>query len=181
MYVKGEGLKLGCGGDLLTSKLTTRQDSLNPTSSASSLCPMRTVLSVSLMLLATSTASAQGNLIKCNSLVVVDGDTARCDGQLLRDMGDGAPNVSGYDTPEKNGKCPKERALARKATKRMAQLLRTEGLTIIDSGAVTKGRNNKVRLLVWIKLPDGRSIGSIMIQEGLARVWTPGSKANWCG
>ena len=107
-----------------------------------------------------SAAAAQDNLITCKRLSAVDGDTARCDGQLLRDMGDGAPDVSGYDTPEIRGyKCPEEKALGMKAKRRMAELLKTEGLRIVDLGETTTGRGDSIRLLVWIKLPDGRSIG----------------------
>lgn len=144
---------------------------------------MRTTLPTFLALLAMASAvPAQDKIITCKRLSAVDGDTARCDGQLLRDMGDGAPNVSGYDTPEIRGyKCPEEKALGMKAKRRMAELLDTKGLAIIDSGETTTGRGDKIRLLVWIKLPDSRSIGGILIKEGLARRWTPGSKAQWCG
>lgn len=64
-------------------------------------------------------------LLVCASLTAVDGDTVKCDGQNLRDMGDGAPFVSGYDTPEigKNADCDAENALGEKAKRRMAELL----------------------------------------------------------
>nr|WP_221960717.1 hypothetical protein [Rhizobium laguerreae] len=39
-------------------------------------------------------------LIICASLSVVDGDTAKCDGQNMRLLGEGVPFVSGIDTPE---------------------------------------------------------------------------------
>ena len=49
-------------------------------------------------------------LIACALLTVHDGDTVRCDGELMRIIGDGAPYVSGVDTPElsPHAECPEE-------------------------------------------------------------------------
>lgn len=118
-------------------------------------------------------------LLVCASLTAVDGDTVKCDGQNLRDMGDGAPFVSGYDTPEigKNAHCDAENALGKKAKRRMAELLRTPGLTIQDSGKIDRYD----RPLVVLRLPDGRTIGSVMLAEGLAVEWRPGWDFDWCG
>jgi len=38
-------------------------------------------------------------LLTCASLTAVDGDTVRCDGQLMRLLGGGIPFVWGIDTP----------------------------------------------------------------------------------
>jgi endonuclease YncB( thermonuclease family) len=117
------------------------------------------------------------NVIRCNSLTAVDGDTIKCDGVNMRDMGDGKPFVSGYDTPEiRRPKCQQELELARTAKARMQELLETPGVQVRDSGKVDRYK----RPLVWIILPDGRSVGSLLIAEGLARGWTPESKADWC-
>ena len=43
-------------------------------------------------------------LLICATLSVVDGDTVKCDGRLLRPMGDGEPFVSGFDAPEFRGR-----------------------------------------------------------------------------
>lgn len=119
-------------------------------------------------------------LIMCAQLLAVDGDTIKCDGINMRAMGDGAPFGSGFDTPEIwSNKCPAELDLARKAKIRMQELLDTPGIQIRDSGGVDKTRTK--RPLVWVILPDGRSAGSILIGEGLAREWTPEYKADWCG
>jgi micrococcal nuclease len=83
-----------------------------------------------------------GTLLVCASLIAVDGDTIKCDGVNLRDMGDGAPFVSSYDAPEIwSRKCLAELDLARKAKDRMSELLRTPGLRIIDSGQRDDTRN----------------------------------------
>jgi hypothetical protein len=53
-------------------------------------------------------------LMTCASLIAVDGDSVKCDGVNLRDMGDGAPFISGYDAPEIwSRKCEEELELAR--------------------------------------------------------------------
>jgi micrococcal nuclease len=118
-------------------------------------------------------------LIICVTLVAIDGDTIKCDGVNMRAMGDGAPFVSGFDTPEIwTRECQAELELGRRAKIRMQELLDTPGMKVYDSGEVDKTEQR--RPLVWIVLPDGRTAGSILIEEGLARVWTPGYKADWC-
>ena len=118
-----------------------------------------------------------GTLMLCASLLAVDGDTIKCDGQNLRDMGDGAPFVSGYDTPEtRNAECQQELELGRAATARMRQLLATPGLRIYDSGE----RDRYGRPLVWAVLQNGRSLGNVLVTEGFAVEWSPGSSIDWC-
>jgi micrococcal nuclease len=114
----------------------------------------------------------------CASLTAVDGDTVKCDGQSLRDMGDGAPFLSGYDTPEigRHADCDREDALGKKAKRRMAELLKTPGLMVEDSGELDRFD----RPLVVLRLSDGRTIGSILLTEGLAVEWRPGKDFDWC-
>lgn len=118
-----------------------------------------------------------GALLICAALTVVDGDTVKCDGELLRDMGDGAPMVSGYDAPELRGaKCEAEHRLAVRARQRLQDIIATPGVTIIDSGE----RDRYRRRLVWIRLPDGTTAGSHLIAEHLAAPWFPGHVPHWC-
>ena len=120
------------------------------------------------------------SLIFCVSLTAVDGDTVRCDGELLRLLGPGQPYVSGFDTPELYGPkdCPEELEAARAARDRLSELLTTPGLMVLGSGEVdaTQAR----RRLVWVVLPDGRTAGQVLLEEGHARVWTPDYEADWC-
>lgn len=117
-------------------------------------------------------------LLVCISLTAVDGDTVKCDGVNLRPMGDGAPFVSGFDTPEvrRFADCPLENHLGILAMARMSELLQTPGLRIEKSGE----NDNYNRPLVVLRLPGGSTVGQALIDEGFARVWTPGYKANWC-
>lgn len=126
-----------------------------------------------------SVAAGQGTPLACLELYATDGDSITCDGTNMRDMGDGAPFVSGYDTPETyRSKCDEELKLGEAAKRRMDELLSIPGIQVIDSGRFHKTSSR--RPLVWVKLPSGRSVGNVMIAEGLARKWTPGYKANWC-
>ena len=139
------------------------------------------VLLVATMGLPSPAFSSQhaGTLLNCTKLTAVDGDTIKCNGVNMRDMGDGAPFVSGFDTPEiSHRKCNAELQLGRKAKARMKQLLKTKGVQIFDSGQVDATQTH--RPLVWVMLPDGRSAGSVLMREGLAREWTPDYVANWC-
>lgn len=120
-----------------------------------------------------------GTLLFCATLLAVDGDTIKCDGVNMRDMGDGRPFVSGYDTPEiHNPKCQEELELGRAAKARMAELLSTPGIEVWDSGQRDKTRTK--RPLVWVKLADGRTAGAVLVGEGLAQKWSPKTKVNWC-
>lgn len=115
-------------------------------------------------------------ILACAVLAAVDGDTVKCDGVNMRIMGDGAPYESGIDTPELRGKCQQEVELARAAKGRLEELLETSGAQVIDSGE----RDRWKRPLVWVRMPDGRTAGAILLEEGHARIWTPGYQADWC-
>lgn len=97
---------------------------------------------------------------------------------MLRDMGDGAPFVSGVDAPEvgSRAECPKEDALGLAARDRLQQLLDTEAIVIEDSGKVDRFE----RPLVWLRRPDGSSVGATLVAEGLAREWRPDATIDWC-
>ena len=116
-----------------------------------------------------------GTLIVCASLLAVDGDTIKCDGVNMRDMGDGAPFVSGYNAPEtRNAKCQQELELGRAATAALGELL--PSASVYASGEADRYG----RPLVWVRLPDGSSAGSVLVQQGLAVEWRPGQSHSWC-
>lgn len=104
-------------------------------------------------------------LLFCASLTAVDGDTVKCDGRNFRDMGDGAPFVSGYDTPEigRNAECERENSMGKNAMRRMADLLKTPGILIEDSGQIDRYD----RSLVVLRLPDGALSEMFSWQKGL--------------
>jgi endonuclease YncB( thermonuclease family) len=121
-----------------------------------------------------------GTLLVCATLVAVDGDTVRCDGQLMRLLGEGVPFVSGIDTPEigSHAKCLKERKLALIAKGRLKELLQEKGLQVMGSGAVDATQSH--RPLVNIYRANGEEIGKLLLKEGFAREWRPHHKVDWC-
>jgi len=116
-------------------------------------------------------------IISCAVLLAVDGDTVKCDGVNLRPMGDGAPYVSGFDAPDLGWRadCPAEHRRAIRALARMSEMLQTPGLVVLGSGQ----SDVYGRPLVWLALPGGRTVGSVLIEEGLAREWRPSTAATW--
>lgn len=99
---------------------------------------------------------------------VVDGDTFWFDGEKFR--------VMGYDTPEPvTGLCggAGERRLARVASARLVELFNTSRMSIERHGADRYGRT-----LVVLRA-DGRDVGDILVEEGLARYWPDGDEF-WC-
>lgn len=117
-------------------------------------------------------------IIVCAALFAVDGDTIKCDGVRMRLLGDGEPFVSGFDTPEiGKAKCPSEKRAGQKARARLAEILLTPGVRVEDSGQRESAHG---RPLVRVRLPDGRTAGSILLAEGFARVWAPRYRSAWC-
>lgn len=100
---------------------------------------------------------------------VVDGDTIWSEGVKIR--------VADIDTPEVGDpKCSSEAALGAKATKRMLQLVNAGPFQMQAwQGRDEDKYGRKLRVLVR----DGRSLGDILVSEGLARTWT-GRRQPWC-
>lgn len=117
-------------------------------------------------------------LVVCATLVVSDGDTLKCDGQLLRLLGEGTPFVSGIDAPElRKWKCEKERKLAKLARHRLKELVVGKNIRIIAKGYDdTPAR----RPLVNVYLSDGSEVGQRLLREGFAREWRANHKVDWC-
>lgn len=124
--------------------------------------------------------SAAGQGVSCASLIVIDGDTIKCDGQNMRLLGGGVPFKSGVDAPEmgRRAKCDYERDMALKAKARLKELLLAGVPRIEDSGA--RDRTQSRRPLVNIYLPDGREAGQVLMGEGLAREWRAKHRVDWC-
>jgi len=100
---------------------------------------------------------------------VVDGDTIWLNGQKIR--------IADIDTPEvSEPKCSSELALGNRATDRMLELI-NEGPFEIKGwpGRDADRYGRKLRVLVR----DGRSLGDVMVSEGLARTWS-GRRESWC-
>ena len=114
-----------------------------------------------------------GDYSLCNSIIrrscVIDGDTIRHGWTKIR--------IADIDTPEiSEPKCASEAALGHRAKERLLELLNDGPFEIVHPG----GRDEDVygrKLRVITR--DGRSLGMILVDEGLARRWT-GSRRSWC-
>lgn len=100
---------------------------------------------------------------------VVDGDTLWHEGTKIR--------IADIDTPEVGEpKCSSEATLGARATKRLLQLVNSGPFEFQAwQGRDEDKYGRKLRVLVR----DGRSLGDILVSEGLARTWS-GRREPWC-
>lgn len=100
---------------------------------------------------------------------VIDGDTFVYAGTRIR--------IADIDTPEVRGRCPYETVLAARATRRLNGLLaqRPFELHPLPNGRDEDRYGRKLRIITQ----GGRSIGDVLVAEGLARTWT-GRREPWC-
>jgi micrococcal nuclease len=99
---------------------------------------------------------------------VVDGDTFRIDGERIR--------IADIDAPETHpSRCAEEARLGNAATERLQALLNSGKLTLASADRDTDKYGRKLRIVML----EGRSVGGILVGEGLAREWT-GSRQPWC-
>jgi micrococcal nuclease len=101
---------------------------------------------------------------------VIDGDTIRYRGIKIR--------LEGIDAPETSSpQCASEAARGRRATQRLLELMNAGPFAVVRSG----GRDEDIygRKLRTIERA-GRSLGDVLIAEGLARRWD-GARRSWCG
>lgn len=100
---------------------------------------------------------------------IVDGDTLWSNGVKIR--------IADIDTPEiSQPRCAAEKALGERATVRLMELVNAGSFDILAWKNRDIDRNGrKLRVLVR----GGRSLGDILVTEGLARTWT-GRRQPWC-
>jgi len=80
------------------------------------------------------------------------------------------------DTPEIKGKCASEKALAQQARSFALQLV-GKVVTLEDVKVDKYAR----RVDAYVIMPDGRDLGRALIAAGLARPYSGGKRAGWCG
>ena len=117
-----------------------------------------------------------------NRIFVIDGDT------IALPCVQPAPGcaekirLQGIDTPETfNPSCEAERAAGLRAKERLVELIRGKDVTVSRSGRDRYGRTlGDVRA-------DGADVGAVLVNEGFALPYEPGSRAkasriaHWCG
>ena len=96
---------------------------------------------------------------------VVDGDTIWVRGEKIR--------LEGFNAPEMNGSCDRERRMAIQARDELRRALNGRAFAIERNGEDRYGRT-----LATIRV-GGRDVGAGLISKGLAHEWR-GFKENWC-
>jgi endonuclease YncB( thermonuclease family) len=119
-------------------------------------------------------ADASATFEVCGTLrrddCVVDGDTFRFRGERIR--------VADIDAPETHPpRCNHEADLGAQATERLAELL-NDGPFVLRAAADRDEDRYGRKLRTVVR--DGRSLGGVLVAEGLAREWT-GRRTPWCG
>ncbi len=101
---------------------------------------------------------------------VVDGDTIHYAGLKIRLEDIDAPETYQY-------KCESELALGKRATSRLLELINSGPFELFNRGGRDEDRyGRKLRTIER----GGRSLGEILVAEGLARRWD-GARRSWCG
>lgn len=99
---------------------------------------------------------------------VIDGDTFRYRGEKIR--------IADIDTPEIHPpRCDYEARLGNQAKQRLLALL-NQGT--IELASISRDKDRYGRKL-RIVMRDGRSLGNVMVSEGVARTWI-GRREPWC-
>lgn len=100
---------------------------------------------------------------------VVDGDTFWFNGERIR--------IADIDTPETHPpRCAAEAELGNRATRRLNELLNAGPFSLKSPLFQDKDKyGRKLRIVTR----EGTSLGSRLVEEGLARTWT-GSRRPWC-
>ncbi|VVT01080.1 thermonuclease family protein [Erythrobacter sp. EC-HK427] len=104
---------------------------------------------------------ASGVRITC----VHDGDSIVIERERIR--------IADIDTPELDGECPHERALAIEARDTLVSILNAGPYRIIRDGQDRYGRT------LAIIANDAGSVGDQMVAAGVARTWS-GRRESWC-
>jgi micrococcal nuclease len=109
-------------------------------------------------------------LLAIATYIVVDGDTIKAPyGVTYR--------LLGYDTPETRfAKCDAELELGLAAKHRLEELLARGEVRVLESGKEDRYGRSLAAVTV-----NGRDVGDILIDEGLARPYQGGKRASWCG
>ncbi|TDR31223.1 nuclease-like protein [Aquamicrobium defluvii] len=117
------------------------------------------------MLRATFSFCGEGRRVTC----IVDGDTFWLSGERIR--------IADIDTPEINPpRCEEERIKGEAAKRRLRELLNAGPFSLVAGMRAEDQYGRKLRTV----MRDGRSIGEMLVSEGLARRWD-GARRSWCG
>jgi micrococcal nuclease len=84
--------------------------------------------------------------------------------------------IAGIDTPEKRGKCQREKDMAEQARAMAEQLLADEPVTLYDIQHDKYGGRVRARVVTR----SGEDLGQMLIKSGLARPYKGEARQPWC-
>jgi micrococcal nuclease len=125
-----------------------------------------------------ATAETISGPVAADVIRVIDGDTLAVRARIWigLDLVVSA-RIRGIDTPELNGKCDREKALAAAA--------RTHLVAVVATGKLRMRQieNDKYagRVVADIVTDDGADLREAMLESGLARPYDGGGRDPWCG
>jgi micrococcal nuclease len=122
---------------------------------------------------ASSGPNGNGSFVLCagtpQANCVIDGDTIRYGGEKIR--------LEDIDAPEVfSPRCASEAARGERATRRLLELMNAGPFRLVANGRDEDRYGRKLRTIER----DGRSLGDVLVAEGLARPWD-GARRSWCG
>ena len=109
-----------------------------------------------------------------SSHCVVDGDTFR--------IGDRRIRIEGIDAPERQGRCPAETELARRATTDLQEWLNRGRFAMLAQDDVPRDVYGRELQAPWREDADGarHDLGEHMIAIGSADIYRRGDRTDWC-
>lgn len=132
-----------------------------------------------ILLFITANANA-ATLYKWSVYKVADGDTVEFNAPwLLPELGNHiSVRIFGIDTPEKTAyaKCPTERAFGLKASEYTKKLIKEAKVIEVS----VKGFDKYGGRILGNIYVDGKSIGDLLISNGLAKPYSGNKKPDWC-
>jgi endonuclease YncB( thermonuclease family) len=111
-------------------------------------------------------------------LYIIDGDTFGVNVNLDKDVKIKVHvRIKNIDTPEIHGGCESEINLATKAKDRLASLIPVG--SVVDLSEI-KDDKYLGRIDAIVKAASGQEIGSVLINENMARKYSGGHRYSWC-
>ncbi len=118
-----------------------------------------------------------GNIIVDEVVSIYDADTFKINIKSWPDIVGYRMSIrlNGVDAPEMRGKCQEEKQQARKAKKITVEFLRSS--KVVELRNMRRGKYFRILADVY---GDGKSLAKALIQSGLVRKYSGGSRRGWC-
>ena len=115
--------------------------------------------------------------IEARVVRVIDGDTILVRAKVwLGQEVETLVRLSGIDTPELHGRCPREKQMAEKARAFLVARLE-QGEVRLRQVAFDKYGG---RVLAKVETNDGEDLGTLLLRSGLGRAYGGTARSTWC-